>query len=248
MHRVAEGEGLHPARVRLLEGDQLPVRAPPAPVVAAHLLLGDELGEAVRDPLGATGGEPPLLAAREIEEVQVAALHVADQLPVGRQLRVESPRGRERLHRLLHRPSAEEPGDVHPVQPTREGDDHGPAVVRELVADHSPGSHPLPLELRSLRRAELLRGTLEQRLGREQLSRLPRIDVEDVERLHRRVRRRAEEEHVRPAPFHLQGAGRAVLELPRLGELAKDGVGRWSGGGRGEHEKGGGENHGPLDP
>ncbi len=87
------------ALVDLGEGDEPRVGRPPETLGAVHLLLGDELGEPVRDPIGCRSGEPAGLGAgrggargrgrRSTHDVQLSLPDEGDLGPVRRESRAQ---------------------------------------------------------------------------------------------------------------------------------------------------------------
>ncbi|GIX38547.1 MAG: hypothetical protein KatS3mg127_1786 [Silanimonas sp.] len=68
--------------------DRTVVGRPPVAGVAAHLLVGHELGHAIADHLAAVVGELQLATARHLHHPEVAAADEADEAPLRRDLRV----------------------------------------------------------------------------------------------------------------------------------------------------------------
>ncbi len=94
VHRVGDRPARHLREVGLLVGEPLAVRRPPVAGEARHLLLGDELGEAVGLLLGAAGGDPPLAVRRHVHRVEVGVAHVGDLGAVRREVGIDRARPR----------------------------------------------------------------------------------------------------------------------------------------------------------
>ena len=91
---------------------QLPfVWRPPMPVEAVHLLLSDEVRQAVAHRVAAVRGQPPLLVIRQGQHIEVPAPHIAHEVAVGGEAhaRLSRARRRERTHVArghVHQPRA----------------------------------------------------------------------------------------------------------------------------------------------
>ncbi len=113
-------------------GDGGIVRRPPVTRVPAHLLVGDEFGDAVADGVAAVFGEADLAAAGQFDHPQVAVAHEAHVASARRHLRIgrEAVAGGELAHRIgLRRPQ------VVQVQLPAQREQQRPAVGRPLVFD-----------------------------------------------------------------------------------------------------------------
>ena len=126
----------------------------------AHLLLRHELRQAVRALGTPTGGDGPLRAAGQVEDVQVVVADVGDALAVGGELRVED-RARPRLQ-FLHRAS----GAVEDVKFAGEADEDEGPVAGELEVGEAADADALPLAAGLLLRAEVLLGAFQHHLRR----------------------------------------------------------------------------------
>ncbi len=82
MHRVEDVPLSDGLAVRLLIEEPSAVGGPPVAAIAAHLLLGDELGHAVDDRVARRAGEPTLPSAVDADDVEVAIAHERHALAV----------------------------------------------------------------------------------------------------------------------------------------------------------------------
>ena len=131
--------------VRPREGDVALVRRPPVAVEAVHLLLGDEVRQAVADGAAAIVRKASFSAfpaVGNIQTVQVAVAHVADEVALGGIADAALPRARWRdLPRLARR--AVRHGQQPAAAVGRKQDFVLPRVP--LVGRDAPGELPAPL-------------------------------------------------------------------------------------------------------
>ena len=200
VERIGDREDVDLRGVGLLVEQVRPVGRPPEAAGAEELLGRDELGEAVREALGAAVRHARRVASGDGHDVQVVAADERDARPVRRQARVNRRAvARGQLAGLAGRHVDEE-------DPARHGHERPRAVVGQLergeprcVHAHALAADPL------LRREGLRRG--EQRVRGHELSRAARRHVHREERLLGIARAGAKEDR-RPAvrrQAHLDG-------------------------------------------
>jgi hypothetical protein len=198
--------------VDLGEGEAPAVGRPPEPVAATHLLLGDELGEAVGAPGAARAGRD--LAHRAVGErrdAQLVVAHERDHRPVGRELRVEDRSG---LVVGRHREAVLERRRVEHVEPVRSRHEQpvdaalGPRRRRDALAEVAG-----PLAAEPFLDGEVLLGDAAARgEGRAPLT---GVEVEDEQVAPQRVLGAPEERQPPPAGAEAD-AGRDVVAGGRV--------------------------------
>ena len=182
MNRIGHLPHLDAVGVGLFISDRLAVRRPPVAGEAIHLLLGDELGQAVRLLLRAAGRQG-FFAPDVIKPVNVVVEDVADVDAIRREFRIDDDAFARQEFVELARLA------LHPVEPAGQGDEEMLPVRRQLEVGEAADADALPLPPSLLPRAEVLLGALEQLFRREQFARLARRHIELVQALFRRLRR-----------------------------------------------------------
>jgi hypothetical protein len=147
---------------------------------AAHLLLGDELGQAVRLRRAASRGDAVLLVAGHLDAEDVVVPHVRHLLAVRGQARIDDARARLQLGGLPG-------GALDQVELAGERHENPLTVLGQLVGGEAPGAHAHALAAGLLLGGERLLGALEDGLRGEHLLRLPGGHVEGEEGLDGRA-------------------------------------------------------------
>ncbi len=215
MNRIGHLPNLDAVGVGLLISDRLAVRRPPVASEPAHLLLGDELGQAVRLLLRTACCDRDLRRQVGTDDAHVIVADIGDPQSTRREFRIDDDAfSRGQLHggaRLA----------VHPIQFSGQGEEDKSAVRRQLEVGEAADADALAFAAALLLRAEMLLGALEQLFRREQLARLAGGHVELEKALFWRLRLRPEEHHELAVGRRLRLHRPAEHEAARLGVEAE---------------------------
>ncbi len=154
--RVADVPAPHRGVVDAGGEQEGPVRGPPQAPVAAHLLGGDELGQAPGDVLPVGGGHDPVAAVGDVQHVDRAAADVGHRPARGRQHRVDDRGGRGQL------PGSGRAVQLHAVELAGQGEDRAGERLVDAVGDDAAARLAQPFPPGPLLRRQVLTGVADR--------------------------------------------------------------------------------------